>query len=123
MYSYHKQEEQKNRNEKIRLHPVEAETKTQTRKMVLKHGGAPLATQSGLGRRPEQFPVIPVDASGRGDNRRQEGVTQTVGLVPLAIFVDLLLSSLQKLVVDVLMAQGDVVGVISTAVELTGSPD
>ena len=64
-----------------------------------------------------------MDASGRGDNRRQEGVTQTVGLVPLAIFVDLLLSSLQKLVVDVLMAQGVVVGVISTAVELTGSPD
>ena len=64
-----------------------------------------------------------MDASGRGDNRRQEGVTQTVGLVPPAIFVDLLLSSLQKLVVDVLMAQGDVVGVISTAVELTGSPD
>ena len=59
-----------------------------------------------------------MDASGRGDNRRQEGVTQTVGLVPPAIFVDLLLSSLQKLVVDVLMAQGDVVGVISTAVEL-----
>ena len=61
-----------------------------------------------------------MDASGRGDNRRQEGVTQTVGLVPPAIFVDLLLSSLQKLVVDVLMAQGDVVGVImmSTAVDL-----
>ena len=59
-----------------------------------------------------------MDASGRGDNRRQEGVTQTVGLVPPAIFVDLLLSSLQKLVVDDLMAQGDVVGVISTAVEL-----
>ena len=60
-----------------------------------------------------------MDASGRGDNHRQEAVTQTVGLVPTAIFVDLLLSSLQKLVVDVLIAQGAiVVGVISTALEL-----
>ena len=48
----------------------------------------------------------------------EKELPQTVGLVPPAIFVDLLLSSLQKLVVDVLMAQGDVVGVISTAVEL-----
>ena len=31
---------------------------------------------------PKQFPV---DASGRGDNRRQEGVTQTGSLVPPAL--------------------------------------
>jgi hypothetical protein len=52
---------------------------------------------------PKQFPV---DASGRGDNGRHEGVTQTVGLVPPAILVNLLLGSLHKLEVDVLMAQG-----------------
>ena len=37
---------------------------------------------------------------------RHEGVTQTVGLVPPAILVNLLLGSLHKLEVDVLMAQG-----------------
>ena len=52
---------------------------------------------------------LPVDASGRGDNRRQGGVPQTWSLIPPAMFVDLLLallSTLQKLEVYVLMAQG-----------------
>ena len=43
-----------------------------------------------------------MDASGRGDYRRQEGVVQTVTLVAPAIFVNLLPSSLQKLEVSVL---------------------
>ena len=52
---------------------------------------------------------LPVDASGRGDNRRQRGVPQTWSLIPPAMFVDLLLallSTLQKLEVYVLMSQG-----------------
>ena len=52
---------------------------------------------------------LPVDASGRGDNRRQGGVPQTWSLIPPAMFVDLLLallSTLQKLEVYVLMSQG-----------------
>ena len=46
----HKQKEQRNMKEKRRLHPVEAQTKTQTRKMVLKHGVAPLVAESRFGR-------------------------------------------------------------------------
>ena len=46
-----------------------------------------------------------MDASGRGDDRRQEGVTQTLSLVTPAIFVNLLLSPLRKREVYVLMAQ------------------
>ena len=49
---------------------------------------------------------LPVDASGRGDNRRQGGVPQTWSLIPPAMFVDLLLSTLQKLEVHALMSQG-----------------
>ena len=45
---------------------------------------------------------LPVDASGRGDNRRQGGVPQTWSLIPPAMFVDLRLSTLQKLEVYVL---------------------
>ena len=52
---------------------------------------------------PRQFTV---DASGRGDDRRQEGVTQTVSLATPAISVNFLLSPLRKLEVNVLMAQG-----------------
>ena len=49
----HKQKEQRNRKEKRRLHPLEAQTKTQNRRMELKHGGAPLVTdESGCGQRP-----------------------------------------------------------------------
>ena len=69
-----------------------------------------------MAQQPKQFPV---DASGRGDYRRQEGVTQTVSLVSPAILVNLLLSSLQKLEVNVLMAQGFIqLGVISAAPEV-----
>ena len=67
---------------------------------------------------------LPVDASGRGDNRalvssnysnkhhhhqdnrRQGGVPQTWSLIPPAMFVDLRLSTLQKLEVHALMSQG-----------------
>ena len=49
----HKQKNQRNRNEKRRLHPVGAQTKTQDRKMVLRHGGAPLVAESEIGRLPE----------------------------------------------------------------------
>ena len=40
---------------------------------------------------PEQFPV---DAAGRGDDRRQEGVTHTLGRVARPMFVNLLLCPL-----------------------------
>ena len=52
----HKQKEQRNMKEKRRLHPVEAQTKTQNRRVLLRHGGAPLITrswpESGRARRP-----------------------------------------------------------------------
>ena len=47
--------EQRNRRGKRRLHPVGAQRKarkTQNRKMVLRHGGAPLMTERKDGRRP-----------------------------------------------------------------------
>ena len=49
----HTQRTNNQRVEKVsqRAHPME--TETQTRKMVLRHGGTPLVTQSGLDRRPE----------------------------------------------------------------------
>ena len=40
----------RNRKGKRRLHPVDAQTKTQNRKMVLGHGGAPLMAESEVGR-------------------------------------------------------------------------
>ena len=47
-----------------------------------------------------------MDASGRGDNRRQEGLAQAGSHVTLPIFVDLLLRPLRQREVKVLMAQG-----------------
>ena len=41
----------RNRKEKRRLHPVGAQRKTQNRKMVLRHGGAPFVAESEVGRR------------------------------------------------------------------------
>ena len=73
--------EQRNRRGKRRLHPVGAQRKarkTQNRKMVLRHGGAPLVTERKGGRRPagtqdqetwSGFRKIP-----RGDSKR--GVVQ-----------------------------------------------
>ena len=49
----HKQREQRNRKEKRNLHPSEAQTKTEHKMMVLRHGGAPLVAESGVGRLPE----------------------------------------------------------------------
>ena len=52
----HKQKEQRNMKGKRRLHPVVAQTKTQNRRVLLRHGGAPLITrswpESGRARRP-----------------------------------------------------------------------
>ena len=135
-----------------------AQAETQDRKMVLRHGGAPLVAERGLAddlsaqdsvslrarqtkgsphapedttqtpavdlrveidglaqglegkgglsvgkdeQQPEQFAV---DASGRGDDRRQEGVTHTLSLVTPAIFVNLLLSTLRKREANVRLA-------------------
>ena len=36
----HAQREQRSRKDKRRLHPLEAQTQTQNRRVVLKHGGA-----------------------------------------------------------------------------------
>ena len=37
--------EQRIRKEEKKVHPVEAQTETQNRRMVLKHGGAPLVAE------------------------------------------------------------------------------
>ena len=47
-----------------------------------------------------------MDATRRGDDRRQEGVTQAVGRVALPIFINLHLSPLIEREIKVLMAQG-----------------
>ena len=47
-----------------------------------------------------------MDASGRGDDRRQESVTQSWSRVALPIFINLRLCPLREHEVKVLMAQG-----------------
>ena len=60
-----------------------------------------------------------VDASGRGDDRRQESVTQSWSRVALPIFINLPLCPLREHEVEVLMAQGAIPrGVISAAMEV-----
>ena len=57
-----------------------------------------------------------MDATRRGDDRRQEGVTQAVGRVALPIFINLHLSPLIEREIKVLMAQGAIQrGVVSAA--------
>ena len=53
MHCTHKQREQRNRKEKSKLHPGEAQTKTEHGMMVLRHGSAPLVAESGVCRLPE----------------------------------------------------------------------
>ena len=59
---------------------MEAETETQTRKMVLRHGGTPLVTQSGLDRRPE---CKPHSDAGRGSTSTNLQVypAKTLGVI------------------------------------------
>ena len=65
-----------------------------------------------------------MDASGRGDNRRQEGLAQAGSHVTLPIFVDLLLRPLREREVNVRMAQGAILrGVISDAMEVVNRGD
>ena len=47
-----------------------------------------------------------MDASRRGDDRRQEGVTQAVGRVAIPIFLNLRPSPLIEREINVLMEQG-----------------
>ena len=47
-----------------------------------------------------------MDASRRGDDRRQEGVTQAWSRVALPIFINLRLCPLREREIKVLMAQG-----------------
>ena len=55
-----------------------------------------------------------MDASRRGDDRRQEGVTQALGRVALPIFINLRPSPLIEREIKVLMAQGAIQrGVVS----------
>jgi hypothetical protein len=65
-----------------------------------------------------------VDASRRGDERRQEGVTQAWSRVALPIFINLRLSPLREREIKVLMAQGAIQrGVISAAMEVVNCAD
>ena len=60
-----------------------------------------------------------MNASRRGNYRRQEGATLIEGHVALAIFEDLVLSLVQMLGVKVLMAQGCIHrGIINAALEV-----
>ena len=55
-----------------------------------------------------------MDAARRGDDRRQEGVTQAVGRVAIPIFLNLRPSPLIEREIKVLMAQGAIQrGVVS----------
>ena len=51
-----------------------------------------------------------MDASRRGDDRRQEGVTQALSRVALPIFINLRPSPLREREIKVLMAQGAIQG-------------
>ena len=60
-----------------------------------------------------------MDASRRGDDRRQEGVPQAVGRVALPIFINLRPSPLIEREIKVLMEQGAIQrGVVSAAMEV-----
>ena len=60
-----------------------------------------------------------MDATRRGDDRRQEGVTQAVGRVALPIFINLHLSPLIEREIKVLMEQGAIQrGVVRAAMEV-----
>ena len=60
-----------------------------------------------------------MDSSRRGDDRRQEGVTQSVGRVAIPIFLNLCPSPLIEREIKVLMAQGAIQrGVVSAAMEV-----
>ena len=65
-----------------------------------------------------------MDASRRGDDRRQEGVTQAWSRVALPIFINLRLSPLRERKIKVLMAQGAIQrGIISAAMEVVNCGD
>ena len=65
-----------------------------------------------------------MDASRRGDDRRQEGVTQAWGRVALPRVINLHLSPLIEREIKVLMAQGAIQrGVVSTAMEVVNCGD
>ena len=65
-----------------------------------------------------------MDASRRGDNRRQEGVTQALCRVALPIFINLRASPLRERKIKVLMAQGAIQrGVVSAAMEVVNCGD
>ena len=65
-----------------------------------------------------------MDATRRGDDRRQEGVTQAVGRVALPIFINLRPSPLREREIKVLMAQGAIQrGVVSAAMEVVNCGD
>ena len=49
----HGQAERTKKEKREEKHPVEAQTKTQNQRIVLKHVGAPLVAESWVGRRPE----------------------------------------------------------------------
>ena len=51
-----------------------------------------------------------MDATRRGDDRRQEGVTQALSRVALPIFINLRPSPLREREIKVLMAQGTIQG-------------
>ena len=60
-----------------------------------------------------------MDASRRGDDRRQEGMTQAVGRVALPIFINLCPSPLIEREIKVLMEQGAIQrGVVRAAMEV-----
>ena len=60
-----------------------------------------------------------MDASGRGDDRKQKGVAQAGSRVFLPIFIDLLVCPLREREVNVRMAQGTIHrGVVSAAMEV-----
>ena len=65
-----------------------------------------------------------MDASRRGDDRRQEGVTQALSRVALPIFINLRPSPLREREIKVLMAQGAIQrGVVSAAMEVVNCGD
>ena len=56
----------KETEEKRRLHPEEAQTKTQKQRMVVQHGGAPLVAERGVG-----LFTWPTYLSAQGSGREQ----------------------------------------------------
>ena len=65
-----------------------------------------------------------MDASRRGDDRRQEGVTQAGGRVAIPIFLNLRPSPLVEREINVLMEQGAIQrGVVSAAMEVVHCGD